>query len=249
MEALVHPWLVRGYFVAAAITAVALVFVTAPYGRHARDGWGPTVGSAAGWVLMEAPAVLSMGLWWALGRHDTVGTVFLGVWMAHYLHRAFVYPLRRAHARPMPLAVPLMGAGFNVFNGYVNGRWLFTLGPARELAWLASPAFVGGLLVFVAGLALNLHSDEVLLRLRAPGEDGYKIPRGGGFRWVTSPNYLGEILEWVGFATLTGSPAAWAFAVYTVANLAPRAWSHHRWYRENFTDYPRERRALVPFVW
>lgn len=249
MERTVHLWLLRGYLLAAAITAVALVRVTAPYGRHARGGWGPTVGSAAGWVLMESPAVLSMGLCWALGRHDAVGTVFLGVWMAHYLHRAFVYSLRRRGSRPMPLAIALMGASFNAFNGCLNGRWLFTLGPSREPAWLASPAFIGGLTVFAAGLALNLHSDEVLLRLRAPGERGYKVPRGGGFRWVTSPNYLGEMLEWAGFATLTESPAAWAFAAYTVANLAPRARAHHRWYRENFPDYPQERRALVPFVW
>jgi len=104
VEAVVYPWLVRGYLLAAAVTAVALVFVTAPYGRHARGGWGPSIRSAAGWVLMEAPAVLSMALCWALGRHDAMGTVFLGVWMAHYLHRTFVYPLRRAEARPMPRA-------------------------------------------------------------------------------------------------------------------------------------------------
>jgi steroid 5-alpha reductase family enzyme len=110
-------------------------------------------------------------------------------------------------------------------------------------------AFALGVVLFLAGLALNLHSDHLLRRLRAPGETGYKVPFGGGFAWVSAPNYLGEIIEWLGFAIAAGTLAAWAFAVFTVANLAPRALSNHRWYRERFPDYPADRRALIPFLW
>ena len=39
-----------------------------------------------------------------------------------------------------------------------------------------------------------------------------------------------------------------AFCVFTAANLIPRALSNHRWYRENFPDYPANRRALIPGV-
>jgi steroid 5-alpha reductase family enzyme len=109
--------------------------------------------------------------------------------------------------------------------------------------------FLGGLLLFTLGFALNLHSDHVLRSLRAPGETGYKIPFGGGFNYVSAPNYLGEVLEWVGFALAAQTLAAWAFAAFTVANLAPRALSNHRWYREKFPDYPARRRALIPFIW
>ena len=38
-------------------------------------------------------------------------------------------------------------------------------------------------------------------------------------------------------------------AVFTFANLAPRAWSHHKWYRKKFPDYPKQRRAVIPFIW
>ncbi len=69
------------------------------------------------------------------------------------------------------------------------------------------------------------------------------------FSWVTSPNYFGEMVEWVGFALAAQTLAGWAFAVFTFANLAPRAVAHHKWYRATFADYPTSRRALIPFVW
>jgi 3-oxo-5-alpha-steroid 4-dehydrogenase 1 len=37
------------------------------------------------------------------------------------------------------------------------------------------------------------------------------------------------------------------FAV-SAAHLVPRALATHRWYRERFPDYPRERRALIPYL-
>jgi hypothetical protein len=39
------------------------------------------------------------------------------------------------------------------------------------------------------------------------------------------------------------------FFLFTAANLVPRAAQNHRWYRETFPDYPRERRALIPWMW
>ena len=42
--------------------------------------------------------------------------------------------------------------------------------------------------------------------------------------------------------------AGLAFAVFTAANLGPRARSNHSWYQENFPDYPEGRRALIPGV-
>jgi 3-oxo-5-alpha-steroid 4-dehydrogenase 1 len=107
-----------------------------------------------------------------------------------------------------------------------------------------------GAAFFAIGMAINLHSDAVLFRLRRPGESGYRIPQGGLYRLVSSPNYLGEIVEWLGWAIATWSLAGLAFAVYTAAtaaNLVPRAIVHHRWYRDTFADYPVERKAIIPF--
>jgi 3-oxo-5-alpha-steroid 4-dehydrogenase 1 len=246
-----HHTLVQVCFGAAVVTALATLFITAPYGRHARAGWGPTISGTVGWMAMEAVAVVTIAVCFFVGRrpHAATEVAFLAFWEIHYLHRAVVYPLRRAGAaKRVPILVPLLAIVFNLLNGYVNGRYLFSFGPVRSNDWFLDPRFLLGTVIFFAGLAINIQSDEILLHLRKTGEKGYVIPFGGLFRWVTSPNYLGEMLEWSGFALLTWSPAALAFAVYTASNLAPRAIAHHRWYRETFPEYPRERRALLPFL-
>ena len=55
------------------------------------------------------------------------------------------------------------------------------------------------------------------------------------------------MLEWIGWAIATWSLAGAAFAVFTVANLLPRALANHRWYRQQFADYPVSRRAVFPY--
>lgn len=229
---------------AAGVVFVVLFFVDAPYGRHQRDGWGPTVPARWGWVIMELPSVALFGaLWWTHPQRGELVVTVLGLaWLAHYGQRTFLFPfLMRGGGRPHALLTVVMAVLFNVPNASANAVGL----RARPV----DAAFVAGVGLFVAGMVVNLHADAVLRGLRRPGETGYRIPQGGAYRWVSSANYLGEIVEWVGFALASGSLAAWAFAAFTFANLAPRARSHHRWYRDRFPDYPPERRAIVPFIW
>jgi protein-S-isoprenylcysteine O-methyltransferase Ste14 len=233
----------------AVLTFAGLQLVVAPYGRFGRSGWGPTVPSRVGWLVMECPASLVFAGVFLAGPHraELVPLLLLGLWQLHYVQRAFVYPfLMRAGAR-MPLSVMAMAIAFNFLNAYINARWIGELGD-YPTSWLADPRFIAGAIVFLGGFALNLSSDRILRRLRRPGESGYKVPRGGAYRWVSAPNYLGEIVEWSGWALATWSLAGLAFAVYTFANLAPRALSNHRWYLEQFADYPPQRRALIPYV-
>lgn len=108
--------------------------------------------------------------------------------------------------------------------------------------------FIIGVLVFTGGVFFNWRSDQILLNLRKGGEKGYSIPQGGLFKWISCPNFLGEILEWTGFAMMTWSPAALVFALWTLFNLVPRALDHHRWYKSTFREYPAERKAIVPWI-
>jgi 3-oxo-5-alpha-steroid 4-dehydrogenase 1 len=229
---------------------IGLFFLTAPYGRHARRGWGPTVDSTWGWVWMELAAVVTVpALFYVSGRRDPLSWLWLLLWELHYVNRTFIFPFRRVRsAHRTPWVIVAMGATFNLVNGYIIGHGLFVLAPARQLSWFERPAVLLGLCLFLGGLALNLDSDNRLLRLRrATGR--YAVPHGGGFRWVSSPNYLGEIVEWSGWALATASLAGLVFAWWTVANLVPRAWANHRWYGTNFPEYPAGKRALIPWVW
>jgi len=100
--------------------------------------------------------------------------------------------------------------------------------------------------MFLAGAALNIASDYRLAWLRSKQPSQYVLPRGGPFRYISSPNLTGEMIEWIGFALMSWSPAALAFALWTLANLIPRALWRHRWYQAEFEDYPRDRRAIIP---
>lgn len=239
-----------------AITAVcvfvSLQFVSAPYGRHARRGWGPVVPSRWGWVVMEGVAAVAILYFFFRQNPAMTPTlwVLLGLWEVHYINRSFVYPLRmRTRGKTNPVAVVAMAMAFNTWNGYLNGHWLGVHATDYTTAWMAQPHFVMGFALFVAGFAINVWSDEILLRLRHGTETGYAIPRGGLYRFVSCPNYLGELIEWSGWALMTWSPAGLVFVLWTAANLVPRARSHHRWYREQFADYPQERRAIIPFIY
>lgn len=252
-EAGVYQVILFGFLAVALLIFPLLFFVSAPYGRHAREGWGPKLNATFGWIVMEAPSPVVFFLCYWLGdpahTRTPAAVAFLLVWLAHYVNRAFVFPLRRRGGqKDMPLTIFASSFAFNCLNGYVNGRWLFTLGPVVDGSWLADPRFLVGLSLFATGYFINQQSDHILFNLRRPGETGYKVPRGGFYRFVSCPNYFGEILEWSGWALLTWSLPGLAFAIWTAANLVPRARTHHRWYLDKFSDYPRERRAVLPYL-
>ncbi len=244
--------LLIAWFLLSAVIFVTLFFIVAPYGRHTRRSWGPQIGDKLGWVVMEAPASLLFAAFFVLGigQISLTGIAFLVLWEAHYVHRAFIYPFsRRAGASGMAVSVVVMGFVFNIGNAYLNGRYLFTLSGGYTNSWLMTPQFIIGAVLFAAGFFINRWADDSLRSLRKPGESGYRIPEGGLYRWISCPNYFGEMLTWTGWAVATWSLPGLAFAVFTVANLAPRARAHHLWYKQQFADYPPKRKALVPAIW
>lgn len=252
-ESTLYVFLLYGMLATAVCTFISLFFTSAAYGRHSRAGWGPSLPATLGWILMEAPSPLLFAMFWLVAepsrRFSWPGIVFLLLWELHYVYRAFVFPFRRRGGQgEIPLSIVLMGILFNLLNAYMNARWLYTLGPLHDASWFADPRFFCGLALFALGFFINQQSDTILFNLRKPGETGYKLPYGGLYRYISCPNYLGELVEWSGYALLTFSPGALVFVLWTAANLIPRAYTHHRWYQEKFPDYPVERRAIFPFV-
>ena len=249
-EGIFHTWAVRGLIAASPLVFAALFFLKAGYGRHRDDGWLPDVPARLAWVLMEIPTVALFLPIYFSGDHafEPIPLLLMAVFQFHYLNRTFVYPMRiRPGAKGAAIWVVAIAFFYQSVNSYVIARWISHYGDYGSWS-LADPRLGVGLAVFAAGWWINTDSDRILRNLRKPGETGYKIPKGGMYRWVSSPNYLGEIVEWTGFAIASWSLAGAAFAIFTVANLAPRAWSNHTWYRQEFEDYPADRKALIPYV-
>jgi len=237
-------------FISAVPIFILLFFITAPYGKFTKSSWGPLTKAPLAWFLMELPVVVLPLFFFIVSSHpkDPLHWVFIIIWELHYIQRTLIYPaLMNKSSHRMPILILLFSAVFNIINGFTNGWGIFVLQDSGTHS-LSSAKFIIGIIIFITGFIINLQSDQILRKLRAPGETGYKIPYTGLFKYVCNPNYLGEIIEWTGWAVMTWSPAGAAFLVFTIANLAPRAYSNLKWYRATFPDYPENRKAIIPFI-
>lgn len=239
----------------AVIVFAALRYVNPGYGMFYNSKWGPSVGNRLGWILMEAPVLVCLSAIWLSSprRGDTVLIILMAPLIVHYLQRTVIFPLLIKGKNRLPVSIMVMGMVFNTVNAYLIGGWLFYVSPEGNYsaAWFADPRFILGLMVFLAGMAINLHSDYIIRHLRKPGDRRHYIPYGGMFRYVSSANYLGEVTEWVGYAILTWSFPGVVFALWTFANLGPRARSTYRRYADEFgNDFTKlNRKYIIPFIW
>ena len=252
MNTAVFNRIVLSWILLAAVTFVLLFFFSAPYGRHHRKGWGPAMGRRLGWLVMEVPSLAVFLACFLVWRDQTtfVAVALLLIWGLHYGHRALIYPFSlRKKGRSMPVFVVAMGGLFNVVNALLNGYYIFFLSDKFSDRWLTDPRFGLGVGLAVVGFVINRWADLQLQKVRSAHPADYVILDSGLFRLVSCPNYFGEILIWIGWAVATWSLPGLSFAIWTMANLVPRAWKHHLWYRHQFPDYPPERKALLPWVW
>ena len=251
-----YTYLVLIQFGLGIIILPILLFFGAPYGRHFRVGFGPVMHSRTAWLLMEFPAVIVIAgvyFWKFDQQRGNLNWVFLVMWQTHYLYRTFIYPwLLRGSRRTFPWLLAFFALGFNFINGFINGYALFILRPVVTLEYFMRFWPMVGAILFIGGLVLHIQSDATIRNLRRHleynGKGRYGIPNGGLFKFVSNPHYLGEIVEWLGWAVMANNPAGWAFAWFSLANLLPRAIHNHSWYLKTFANYPKTRKVIIPFV-
>ena len=233
----------------AVIVFVLLFFISAPYGKFSRKGWGPVIRSKWAWMVMELPSPALMLLFFIISdKKNLPQIIFMVLWLGHYLHRTFIYPfLQSGREKAYPVLLGMMAIIFNCLNGFVNGYGVFNIYD-YDISYLPGWNFIAGILIFIAGFIINKISDEKLRNLRKQNPSEYVIPHGWMFRYISSPHFFGEIIEWTGWAIITWSLPGLAFAVFTFANLFPRAISSHKWYKSHFPEYPAGRKAIIPFI-
>lgn len=235
---------------------IALYFIKAGYGMFRTAKWGISINNKLAWVLMEAPVFFIMLVLWV---HSGVGTmvpefIFLLLFLLHYFQRSFVFPFLLKGKSRMPLAIMAMGIVFNLLNGIMQAGGIFYFPVDKVYAdgwhYFLTPWAIPGFLLFFIGMGINLYSDHVIRHLRKPGDTKHYLPDKGLYRYVTSANYFGELVEWIGFAVLTASPAAWVFVWWTFANLVPRADAIYKHYREEFgNEAVGKRKRIIPFIY
>ena len=243
--------------VIAVIVFVSLYFVDAGYGKMISPKWGPTIPNKIGWCLMECPVFIVMLVLWATSevKFSLPYLVFFLLFELHYFHRSFVFPFLLKGKSRMPIAIMLMSIAFNLTNGFIQGWWLFRIAPAEGYycgaAWFKSFPFIAGVILFFAGMYINRQSDWIIRHLRKPGDTRHYLPKGGFYDYVTSANYFGEIVEWLGWAALTWSWAGFIFFIFTSANLVPRANSiYHRYEKEFPDEFPKRKlKRVFPFIY
>ncbi|GMT11083.1 hypothetical protein PFISCL1PPCAC_2380 [Pristionchus fissidentatus] len=232
--------------VSGVVTMISLLMgFKATYGRYA-DAHSKSIPARWGWLIQEAPSFLlpASAFWEAPNLGCKIIILLMTI---HYANRTFIFPIQLKNPKPTPIMIVISAFIFCLWNGYLQGfyhAWYYTF----PVGHFKQPITLLGFFLFFAGMAINLHSDDILRNLRKDGETEYKIPRGGMFEYVSGANFFGEIIEWFGFFLVARSLPSAAFAFFTFANIGPRALQHHQWYKEKFEDYPQRRKALIPFI-
>lgn len=248
----IHIGLVILGFILALITFFVQLCRPAPYGKHA-DGSGRfPVPTRVAFIISEVlPGVIIFTLTYFLAGQffdQAPNIVLYCLFTIHYIHRGIIHPVvsRYSHAK-VTLWIPLSTTLANILYHYTNAEFI---GSAQYCSgYLYDPRFVVGLVLFVIGFILNRAADIQLLLLRKSRKDkDYVIPKGPLFYFISCPNYFGEGLQWFGWAVMTWSLAGVVWWLFSEATFVPRARHNHKWYRNQFLDYPSFRKALIPFI-
>ncbi|KAF8285956.1 putative 3-oxo-5-alpha-steroid 4-dehydrogenase [Trypanosoma cruzi] len=242
----------------------------------------PTLMNVVYYLLMEYPCHAlrcSSSQWIRLVFDDPFGQaahaisegitslhVGLLLFVIHYLHRTLLYPLIIGEGAPVPIKITLSAAVYCLLNGRLQLLANIRDGPSAPrfplLFTCRMALFWIGIVLFFAGMGVNVLSDNRLVRLKKqPPRHTRKIPHGGLFEYVSCANFFGEIVEWCGYSLVVWSTAAttkpesglaaFSFLVYVMANLLPRGYAHHEWYKKQFgAAYDTLRRkAVIPYVY
>ena len=199
---------------------------------------------------MESPCVVIMVIYAFIVRDDLqiIHVIFLSLWLLHYVHRSFIYPFVIDMTNPkMPISIACSAFFFNIVNVNLQAFGIYYL-TEYSSDWINDDIFYLGLTIFFTGMYINIKSDYLIIALRKNKGPGYHLPSKFMHKYISSPNYFGEIIEWLGWAILTWSISGAVFALWTIANLFPRAFAHHQWYKEKFPDYPKNRKAIIPGI-
>jgi len=190
-------------------------------------------------------------------QHSMIQKIVYGMVVAHFIKRELetLYVHRFSHAT-MParnifknsfhyhilsglfLAYPMYSPIYSVMSPHIHGT-------IRE-----DPKFLLGCTAFWLFCELSNFSAHWTVRnLRPAGTRRRAVPYGCGFSLVSFPNYFFESLAWATISFMTGSWSAWFFTIISTGQMLVWAAKKHKAYKREFgKEFPRGRKAMIPFI-
>lgn len=247
----IHVGLVGLGFLLSVASLILQCWKPLPYGKHSNGDGSWMVPVRPSWILAHIiPGFILFTVTYFTGVHfnSPLNIALYCVFVIHYLFRAIASPLASKYSEKritvwVPIAVLIGNAIFH----YINAEFIGSVDYCR--GYYYDPRFIIGAILFITGFLLNRVADLQLVLLRKSRNDrDYLIPRGVLFYLISSPNYFGEGLLWLGWAVMTWSLSGLVWWLFMESLLVPRAIHSHRWYENNFKNYPTLRKALIPFL-
>jgi 3-oxo-5-alpha-steroid 4-dehydrogenase 1 len=242
----------NGFIIFSVVSFIALQFIPAHYGKFYDSKKNlPAVSNRFGWFVEETPNIIitlyyGYYFWKESANFNLINYFMISFFFVHYIHRSFIYPFKLANTKKLPLDVMVIGCSFCLANALMQNRSIFLF---SKYSWdEINPAILAfGIILFLTGMYINIYHDYLMISLKK-GSNSYVLPSGGLFDYIASPNYFGEIIEWIGFALIVNTYSSWIFVFSTISNLSPRALQTLQWYKTKFENYPKERKAIIPYI-
>lgn len=179
---------------------------------------------------------------------STTQWLSFGMIIAHFLKREYeTLFVHKFSANTMPVFNLVKNFSFYCgLSGFLAAYDIYS--PASLAARADNSALdVLGFVLFAYGEVSNAIVHLNLASLRTRGGTERKIPTGYGFGLVTCPNYMFEVLSWIGIIITSRSWGVTAFIVVGIIQMTAWAQSKERAYRKEFPDtYKKKRYVILP---
>jgi len=174
-------------------------------------------------------------------------------WVGHYVKRVletiFVHRFSKA---TMPIGNLFKNCTY--YWGFAGSISYFINHPLYTQPMFGDNQILAGLAIYLFGELGNFSCHLAFKNMRPAGSKTRVIPVPNSnpftalFSLVSCPNYTYEVVSWIGFSVVSQTFLAGLFAVVGGAQMLQWAIGKHRNYKKEFPDYPKNRKAMIPFI-
>ncbi|XP_015876334.3 uncharacterized protein LOC107413003 [Ziziphus jujuba] len=202
--------------------------------------------SRLGMLFLYLPAFIAALISWLLFPHEIIRTLLLSSTLTlHFFKRVFEVLFVHKYSGGIVLdSVIQISLAYFLSTASLMYAQHLTKGleePEIDLKY-------AGVVLFLVGIIGNFYHHYILSQLRANGEKEYKIPKGGLFGFVICPHYLFEIIGFIGFSFISQTLHALSITTGIIFYLMGRSYATRRWYISKFEVFPKNVKALIPYV-